>query len=49
MFLAITQLNIAVSGKVGPVKPVNHTSWVAVVIPNDHPTSVRNLCVKEFF
>ena len=49
MFLAITQLNIAMSGKVGPVKPVNHTSWVAVVIPNDRPKSVRNRFVKEFF
>ena len=28
-------------------KPVNHTSWVAVVTPTDR--SVRNRCVIEFF
>ena len=28
-------------------KPVNHTSWVAVVTPNDRPKSVRNRCVIE--
>ena len=37
------------SGKVGPVKPVNHTSWVAVVTPTDRPKSVRNRCVIELF
>ena len=33
----------------GPVKPVNHTSWVVVVTPADHPKSVRNRCVLELF
>ena len=37
------------NGKVGPIKPVNHTSWVAVVTPTDRPKSVRNRCVIEFF
>ena len=37
------------SGKVGPVKPVNHTSLVAVVIPTDRPKSVGNRCVIELF
>ena len=35
------------SGKLGPVKPVNHTRWVAVVTPTDRPKSVRNRCVIE--
>ena len=26
-------------------KPVNHTSWVAVVTPTVHPKSVRNRCL----
>ena len=30
-------------------KPVNHTSWVAVVTPTDRPKSVRNRCVIELF
>ena len=30
-------------------KPVNHTSWVAVVTPNDRPKSVRNRCLIELF
>ena len=30
-------------------KPVNQTSWLAVVIPADRPKSVRNHCVIEFF
>ena len=30
-------------------KPVNHTSWVAVVNPTDHPKSVRNRCFIELF
>ena len=30
-------------------KPVNHTSWVAVVTPADRPKSVRNRCVIELF
>ena len=40
---------VAGSGKVGPVSQVNHTSWVAVVIPTDRPMSVRNRCVIELF
>ena len=30
-------------------KPINHTSWVAVVTPTDRPKSVRNRCVIELF
>ena len=30
-------------------KPVNHTSWVAVVTPTDCPKSVRNCCLIELF
>ena len=30
-------------------KPVNHTSWVAVVTPTDRPKSVRNRGVIELF
>ena len=30
-------------------KPVNHTSWVAVVTPTDRPKSVRNRCLIDFF
>ena len=30
-------------------KPVNHTSWVAVVTPTDRPKSVPNRCVIEHF
>ena len=30
-------------------KPVNHTSWVAVVTPIDRPKSVRNCCLIELF
>ena len=37
------------SGKVGSVKPVNHTSWMTVVTPSDRPKSVRNRCVIELF
>ena len=40
---------VALSGKVGPVKPVNHTSWMAVVTPTDRPKSVRNRRVIELF
>ena len=39
---------VAVSGK-GARKPVNHTSWVAVVTPTDRPKSVRNRCLIELF
>ena len=35
---------VAVSGKVGPVNQVNHTSWVAVVTSTDH-----NRCVIELY
>ena len=37
------------SGEVWPVTQVNHTSWIAVVTPNDRPKSVRNRCVIELF
>ena len=47
--LALTYTAVVVSGKVGPVKPVNHTSWVAVVTPTDRPKSVRNCCLIELF
>ena len=30
-------------------KPVNHTSWVALVTPTDRPKSVRNPCLIELF
>ena len=30
-------------------KPVNHTSWVAVVTPTDRPKSIRNCCLIELF
>ena len=30
-------------------KPVNQTSWVAVVTPTDRPKSVRNRCLIELF
>ena len=30
-------------------KPVNHTSWLAVVTPTDRPKSVCNRCVIELF
>ena len=39
----------AVSGKVGPVQPVNHTSWMTVDTPTDRPKSVRNCGVIEIF
>ena len=32
-----------------PVNGFNHTSWVAIVTPNDRPKSVRNRCVIENF
>ena len=35
--------------KVGPVKLVNFTSWVAVVTPTDCPKSVLNRCVIEIY
>ena len=30
-------------------KPVNHTSWVAVVTPTDRPKSARKCCLIELF
>ena len=45
--LALDYTGVAVSGKVRPVKPVNHTSWVAVVTPTDRIKSVRNRCIIE--
>ena len=47
--LALDYTAVAVSGKVGPVKPVNHTNWMTVVTPSDRPKSVRNRCVIEIF
>ena len=40
---------VAGCGKAGPVNQVNHTSWVAVVTPTDHPKSVSNRCLIELF
>ena len=47
--LTLNYTAVAVSGKMGPVKPVNHTGWMAVVTPTDRPKSVRNRCVIELF
>ena len=47
--LVLDYTAVAVSGKVGPCKPVNHTSWVALVTPTDRPKSVRNRCLIELF
>ena len=47
--LALDYTAVAVSWKVGPLKPVNHTSLVAVVTPTDRPKSVRNRCLIELF
>ena len=47
--LALDYTAVVVSGKVGPLKPVNHTSRVAVVTPTDRPKSVRNRCLIELF
>ena len=33
---------LAVSGIEGPVYKVNHTGWIAVVIPTDHPKSIHD-------
>ena len=32
-----------------PVNRFNHTSWVAIVTPTNHPKSARNRCVTEVF
>ena len=42
--LALDYTAVAVSGKVGPVKLVNHNSWMTVVTLSDRPKSVRNRC-----
>ena len=47
--LVLDYTAVAVNGKLGPVKPVNHTSLVAVVTPTDRPKSVRNDFVIEHF
>ena len=47
--LVLDYTAVAASGKVGPVKPVNHTGWVALVTPTDRPKSVRNRCLIELF
>ena len=31
------------------LKPIYHTSWVALVTPTDRPKSVRNRCLIELF
>ena len=46
---ALDYTAVAVKGKVNPVKPVNHTSLVAVVTPTDRPRSVLNRRVIELF
>ena len=33
------------SGKLGPVKPVNHTSWMPIVTQTDRPKLVCNRCL----
>ena len=33
----------------GPIKQINHTSWIDVVTPIYRPKSVRNRCVFELF
>ena len=43
--LALDYTADAVSGKVGPVKPVNHTSRVAVVTQTDRPKSFLWRCL----
>ena len=47
--LVLDYTAVAVSGKVVPVKPVNHTILVAVVTQTDRPKSVCNRCVIELF
>ena len=44
-FLLITRLLRGVGSWAR--KPVNHTSWVAVVTPTDRPKSVRSCCLIE--
>ena len=47
--LVLDYTAIAVIGKMGPVKSVNHTSWMTVVTPSDRPKSVLNRCLIELF
>ena len=44
--LLITRL-LRLVGRLGSGKPVKHTSWVAIVTPNDRYKSVRNRCVIQ--
>ena len=46
--LLITRL-LWLVGRYGSRKPMNHTSWVAIVTPTDRPKSARNRCVIEVF
>ena len=47
--LLITQ-TFVVSGKVrDPVNQFNHTSWVAIVTPTDHPKSYFCVCQIAFW
>ena len=46
---ALDYTAVSVSGKVGSVKPVYQTRWLAVVTPTDRPQSVRNRCVIKLF
>ena len=45
--IALDYTAVAVSGKVDPVKPVNHTSLITVVTSPDRPKSVCDRCVIE--
>ena len=49
MSLVLDYTAVAVSGKVGPVKPINHTSLVAAITQTDRPKSVRIRCVIKLF
>ena len=44
---ALDYTTVAMSWKVAPIKPLSHTSYVAVVTQTDRPKSVRNHCVIE--
>ena len=46
--LALDNTAVAVSGTVDPVKPVNHTGWVAVVTPKS-PNSLVGPQPPTFF
>ena len=47
--LGTNYTTVAMSWKVDPVKPVNHTSWVAVLTPTDSPKSVHNRRGIDYF